>query len=256
MNSQNSDEIKLQLDEMKKVTTNLMKQLEIISTGLSNSSPPCEKPVENQETPVENQETPVENQENTVVKNEEIVPYVKPQLKIDTPCYSSRKEFYMKFVRHVIKNIDLNDDPLEHHDWNNTNVNFKDSSASKIISHVNSKNDINYVDEVLHGELINKLFKFCCSGQFTVHKSRGNEKGALSFFNLIVMNNMENTSFFYQLSVAPSNYNFTTCIDIVTRVYHNNSLYETRTYSLGPPGSPTLSCSHISVGEMYSIIAD
>ena len=49
MNSQNSNEIKLQLDEMKKVTTNLMKQLEIISTGLSNSSPPCEKPVENQE---------------------------------------------------------------------------------------------------------------------------------------------------------------------------------------------------------------
>ena len=64
---------------------------------------------------------------------------------------------------------------------------------------------------------------------------------------------IENTSFYYQLSVAPSTYNFTTCIDIVTRVYHNNNLYETRTYSLG---SPTLSCSHISVGEMYSIIAD
>ena len=213
MNSQNSDEIKLQLDEMKKVTTNLMKQLEIISTGLSNSSPPCEKPVE--------------NQENTVVKNEEIVPYVKPQLKIDRPCYSSRKEFYMKFVRHVIKNIDLNDDPLEHHDWNNTCVKF--DTSGKIINHINSKNDINYVDEVLHGELINKLFKFCCSGQFTVHKSRANEKGALSFFNLIVMNNMYFHKLFYEVILPKLDIENKENL-IIDRAYYN-------IHTFGSPGN-------------------
>ena len=83
---------------------------------------------------------------------------------------------------------------------------------------------------------------FICSGNNFNHTT-----------NTYQISVIENTSFYYQLSVAPSNYNFTTCIDIVTRVYHNNNLYETRTYSLG---SPTLSCSHISVGEMYSIIAD
>ncbi len=65
---------------------------------------------------------------------------------------------------------------------------------------------------------------------------------------------IENTSFIYQLSIVPSSYNFTSCIDIVTKVYHNNSLYETRNYSIG---LPPLSCSEIyGVSEMYSIIAD
>ena len=65
---------------------------------------------------------------------------------------------------------------------------------------------------------------------------------------------IENTSFIYQLSIVPSSYNFTSCIDIVTKVYHNNSLYETRNYSIG---LPTFSCSEIyGVSEMYSIIAD
>ena len=36
--------------------------------------------------------------------------------------------------------------------------------------------------------------------------------------------------------------------------YHNNSLYETRNYSIGPP---PLTCSETyGVSEMYSIIAD
>ena len=65
---------------------------------------------------------------------------------------------------------------------------------------------------------------------------------------------IENTSFIYQLSIVPSSYNFTSCIDIVTKVYHNNSLYETRNYSIG---LPHLSCSEIyGVSEMYSIIAN
>ena len=55
---------------------------------------------------------------------------------------------------------------------------------------------------------------------------------------------IENTSFIYQLSIVPLSYNFTSCIDIVTKVYHNNSLYETRNYTVP------------YVGEMYSIIAD
>ena len=65
---------------------------------------------------------------------------------------------------------------------------------------------------------------------------------------------IENTSFIYQLSIVPLSYNFTSCIDIVTKVYHNNSLYETRNYSIG---LPHLSCSEIyGVSEMYSIIAN
>ena len=102
----------------------------------------------------------------------------------------------------------------------------------------------------------------CQNMSFSVYSAGGTDSFTCSANNHTYTTNtfqlsvIENTSFYYQLSVAPSNYNFTTCIDIVTRVYHNNNLYETRTYSLGPPGSPTLSCSHISVGEMYSIIAD
>ena len=102
----------------------------------------------------------------------------------------------------------------------------------------------------------------CQNMSFSIWSSGGTDSFTFSGKNYTYTTNtfqlsvIENTSFFYQLSVAPSTYNFTTCIDIVTRVYHNNSLHETRTYSVGPPGSPTLSCSHISVGEMYSIIAD
>ena len=102
----------------------------------------------------------------------------------------------------------------------------------------------------------------CQNMSFSVYSAGGTDSFTCSGNNYTYTTNtfqlsvIENTSFYYQLSVAPSTYNFTTCIDIVTRVYHNNNLYETRTYSLGPPGSPTLPCSHISVGEMYSIIAD
>ena len=102
----------------------------------------------------------------------------------------------------------------------------------------------------------------CQNMSFSIWSSGGTDSFTFSGKNYTYTTNtfqlsvIENTSFYYQLSVAPSTYNFTTCIDIVTRVYHNNSLHETRTYSVGPPGSPTLSCSHISVGEMYSIIAD
>jgi len=102
----------------------------------------------------------------------------------------------------------------------------------------------------------------CQNMSFSVYSAGGTDSFTCSGNNYTYTTNtfqlsvIENTSFYYQLSVAPSTYNFTTCIDIVTRVYHNNSLYETRTYSLGPPGSPTLSCSHTSVFEMYSIIAD
>ncbi len=215
MNSQNSNEIKLQLDEMKKVTTNLMKQLEIISTGLSNSSPPCEKPVE--------------NQENTIVKNEEIVPYVKPQLKINAPSYSSPKEFYLTFVKHVIKNIDLNDDPLEHHDWNITNVNFKDISYTKIISHVDSKNDINYIDDVLRGELINKLFNFCISGQRIPHKSIGTNKKELSFYSLNVINNMYFHKIFYDIILPKLDIENKENL-IIDRAYYN-------IHTFGSPGN-------------------
>ena len=102
----------------------------------------------------------------------------------------------------------------------------------------------------------------CQNMSFSVYSAGGTDSFTCSGNNYTYTTNtfqlsvIENTSFYYQLSLGPSTYNFTTCIDIVTRVYHNNSLYETRTYSLGPPGSPTLSCSHTSVGEMYSIIAD
>ena len=99
----------------------------------------------------------------------------------------------------------------------------------------------------------------CQSMSFSIYSSGGTDSFTCSGNNYTYTTNtfqlsvIENTSFFYQLSVAPSSYNFTSCIDVVTRVYHNNSLYETRAYSIG---SPNLSCSQISVGEMYSIISD
>ena len=99
----------------------------------------------------------------------------------------------------------------------------------------------------------------CQNMSFSISSGGGTQSFTCSGNNYTFTTNtfqlsvIENTSFYYQLSVTPSNYNFTSCIDIVTRVYHNNSLYETRTYSLGLPPLP---CSNPLLGEMYSIIAN
>ncbi len=74
-------------------------------------------------------------------------------------------------------------------------------------------------------------FSFSCSGNNFTYTTNTFQTSAI-----------ENNSFFYQLSFSssgnPSN------IEITTRVFHNNSLYETRNYTVP------------YVGEMYSIIAD
>ena len=99
----------------------------------------------------------------------------------------------------------------------------------------------------------------CQNMSFNISSAGGTDSFTCSGNNYTFTTNtyqasvIENTSFIYQLSIVPSSYNFTSCIDIVTRVYHNNNLYETRNYSRVSP----LSCSEIyDVSEMYSIIAD
>ena len=74
-------------------------------------------------------------------------------------------------------------------------------------------------------------FSFSCSGNNFTYTTNTFQTSAI-----------ENNSFFYQLSFSssgnPSN------IEITTRVFHNNNLYETRNYNVQ------------YVAEMYSIIAD
>ena len=99
----------------------------------------------------------------------------------------------------------------------------------------------------------------CQSMSFSIFSSGGTESFTCSGNNYNHTTNTfqasvtENNSFIYLLQISPSTSNFTSCIDIITRVYHNNNLYETRTYSLGPT---SISCSQIIVDEFYSIIAD
>ena len=102
----------------------------------------------------------------------------------------------------------------------------------------------------------------CQNTTFTVSGSGGTESFACSNNNYTHTTNtyqvsvIENTSFYYSLALITSTFNNTSCIDIITRVYHNNNLYETRSYSLGSPNITSLPCSNITVGEMYSIIAN
>ena len=82
---------------------------------------------------------------------------------------------------------------------------------------------------------------FTCSGNNFNHTT-----------NTYQISVIENTSFLYSIQLFPTSFNLTSCVDVVTKVYHNNSLHETRTYSFGYLPS----CSHTTIGDTYSIIAD
>jgi len=82
-----------------------------------------------------------------------------------------------------------------------------------------------------------------CSGSNYIHTT-----------NLYQASVIENTSFVYMLQFIPSTIP-TNCIDIITRVYHNGVLYETRNYSVGGYVAPL--CGNAGgFYEMYSIIAN
>tara|TARA_X000000368_G_C22539587_1_gene497130 strand:+ start:95 stop:514 length:420 start_codon:yes stop_codon:yes gene_type:complete len=75
--------------------------------------------------------------------------------------------------------------------------------------------------------------------------------------NLFQLSVIENTSFYYMLGIQPTSFNMmTSCIDITTKVYHNNSLHETRNYSIGFLNSGGVCANSTTIGEMYSIIAN
>ena len=84
-----------------------------------------------------------------------------------------------------------------------------------------------------------------CTGNNYVHTT-----------NLFQASVIENTSFYYMLSIQPSSFNMTSCIDITTKVYHNNNLHETRNYSIGLLSTGVVCANSTSIGEMYSIIAN
>ena len=63
---------------------------------------------------------------------------------------------------------------------------------------------------------------------------------------------IENTSFLHCMHVHNPPFNLTSFVDVVTKVYHKNSLRETRTYSFGYLAS----CSYKSIGDSYSKIAN
>ena len=82
-----------------------------------------------------------------------------------------------------------------------------------------------------------------CSGSNYIHTT-----------NLFQASVIENTSFGFSLSVIAATIP-TNCIDIITRVYHNGVLYETRNYSVGGYVAPI--CANAGgFSEIYSIIAN
>ena len=102
----------------------------------------------------------------------------------------------------------------------------------------------------------------CQNTSFSISGSSGSETIVCSGNNYIYTTNLfqisftENTSFPYILSIFPSALNTTSCIDITTKVYHNNNLYETRNYSIGLSNTGTLCANSTGINEMYSIIAN
>ena len=83
-----------------------------------------------------------------------------------------------------------------------------------------------------------------CSGSNYIHTT-----------NLYQASVIENTSFVYMLQFIPSTIP-TNCIDIITRVYHNGVLYETRNYSVGGYVGGAMCANIGGFYETYSIIAN
>ncbi len=102
----------------------------------------------------------------------------------------------------------------------------------------------------------------CQNTSFTISGTGGSETIVCTGNNYIHTTNLyqasviENTSFYYMLGIAPSSFNMTSCIDITTKVYHNNNLHETRNYSIGLSSTGVICANSTSIGEMYSIIAN
>ena len=100
----------------------------------------------------------------------------------------------------------------------------------------------------------------CQNSTFNIGGTGGTETINCSVSNYIHTTNLfqasviENTSFIYMLTVMPTTIP-TNCIDIITRVYHNGVLYETRNYSVGGFAAPICANSG-GFNEMYSIIAN
>ena len=83
-----------------------------------------------------------------------------------------------------------------------------------------------------------------CSGSNYIHTT-----------NLYKASVIENTSFFYMLQVLTTTTPIN-CIDIITRVYHNGVLYETRNYSVGGYVGGAMCANIGGFYETYSIIAN
>ena len=102
----------------------------------------------------------------------------------------------------------------------------------------------------------------CQNTSFIISGTGGSETIVCTGNNYIHTTNLyqasviENTSFYYMLGISPSSFNMTSCIDITTKVYHNNSLHETRNYSIGLLNSVGVCTNSTLISEMYSIIAN
>ena len=103
----------------------------------------------------------------------------------------------------------------------------------------------------------------CQNTSFTISGTGGSEtivctgNNFIHTTNLFQLSVIENTSFYYMLGIQPTSFNMmTSCIDITTKVYHNNSLHETRNYSIGLLNSGGVCTNSTLISEMYSIIAN
>tara|TARA_B100001250_G_C19239139_1_gene545717 strand:- start:46 stop:465 length:420 start_codon:yes stop_codon:yes gene_type:complete len=103
----------------------------------------------------------------------------------------------------------------------------------------------------------------CQNTSFTINGTGGTEtivctgNNYVHTTNLFQISVIENTSFYYMLGISPTSFSVASCIDITTKVYHNNSLHETRNYSIGQLSPSGAICPNsLQIGEMYSIIAN
>lgn len=101
----------------------------------------------------------------------------------------------------------------------------------------------------------------CQNSTFNIWGSGGTETINCSGSNYIHTTNLyqasviENTSFGFALQVVLTSVPIN-CIDIITRVYHNGVLNETRNYSVGGYVGGAMCANIGGFSEFYSIIAN
>jgi hypothetical protein len=102
----------------------------------------------------------------------------------------------------------------------------------------------------------------CQNATFSIYSTGGTEiincagNNYTHTTNLVQSSVIKNTSFPYLLQFGPTTFPQTSCIDIITRVYHNGVLYETKNYSIGNLSTLTQCPNSNYVNEIYSIIAN